>query len=147
MDISGILRTVDVHVRRFCGQMAAAPEVAEAIETVRGVGYRFRDWRMSPKSRCLCVTRRVSTGQKFTAGAWDSARSVTSTRQDSSLNVAGQSQRHFAQPIGIIGQPSTRTYAGCPILWDYRTTVDPNVCRMSIHQRYRTTFDPNVFKA
>ena len=33
--------------------------------------------------------------------------------------------------IGIIGQPSTRTYAGCPIHWDYRTTVDPNVCRMS----------------
>ena len=33
--------------------------------------------------------------------------------------------------IGIIGQPSIRTYAGCPILRGYRTSIDPNVCRMS----------------
>ena len=31
----------------------------------------------------------------------------------------------------VIGQASTRTYAGCPILYDYRTSIDPNVCRMS----------------
>ena len=31
----------------------------------------------------------------------------------------------------VIGQASTRTYAGCLILRGYRTSIDPNVCRMS----------------
>ena len=39
----GDTRTVDVHVRHLRAKLAAAPEVAEAIETVRGVGYRFQD--------------------------------------------------------------------------------------------------------
>lgn len=39
----GDTRTVDVHVRHLRAKLAAEPEVAEAIETVRGVGYRFRD--------------------------------------------------------------------------------------------------------
>nr|WP_092073611.1 response regulator transcription factor [Dendrosporobacter quercicolus]NSL48000.1 response regulator transcription factor [Dendrosporobacter quercicolus DSM 1736]SDM64386.1 two-component system, OmpR family, alkaline phosphatase synthesis response regulator PhoP [Dendrosporobacter quercicolus] len=39
----GDTRTVDVHVRHLRAKLAAEPEIAEAIETVRGVGYRFRD--------------------------------------------------------------------------------------------------------
>lgn len=39
----GDTRTVDVHVRHLRAKLAAAREVADAIETVRGVGYRFRD--------------------------------------------------------------------------------------------------------
>lgn len=39
----GDTRTVDVHVRHLRAKMAAQPEVAEAIETVRGVGYRFSE--------------------------------------------------------------------------------------------------------
>ena len=36
-------RTVDVHVARLRGKFAAAKLEAPGIETVRGVGYRFRD--------------------------------------------------------------------------------------------------------
>jgi DNA-binding response OmpR family regulator len=36
-------RTVDVHVARLRGKFAAARLPAPAIETVRGVGYRFRE--------------------------------------------------------------------------------------------------------
>jgi two-component system alkaline phosphatase synthesis response regulator PhoP len=39
----GDTRTVDVHIRHLRVKLAQAPELAEAIETVRGVGYRFRD--------------------------------------------------------------------------------------------------------
>lgn len=39
----GDTRTVDVHVRHLRAKLAAQPEVAEAIETVRGVGYRFSE--------------------------------------------------------------------------------------------------------
>jgi two-component system alkaline phosphatase synthesis response regulator PhoP len=39
----GDTRTVDVHVRHLRAKMAAYPEVADAIETVRGVGYRFSE--------------------------------------------------------------------------------------------------------
>ena len=38
----GDTRTVDVHVRHLRIKMAMDAELAEAIETVRGVGYRFR---------------------------------------------------------------------------------------------------------
>lgn len=38
----GDTRTVDVHVRHLRMKVAMAPEIVEAIETVRGVGYRFR---------------------------------------------------------------------------------------------------------
>lgn len=37
----GDTRTVDVHVRHLRAKLAGEPRVAEAIETVRGVGYRF----------------------------------------------------------------------------------------------------------
>lgn len=37
----GDTRTVDVHVRHLRAKLAKQPEIAEAIETVRGVGYRF----------------------------------------------------------------------------------------------------------
>lgn len=37
----GDTRTVDVHIRHLRAKLAAAPEVSDAIETVRGVGYRF----------------------------------------------------------------------------------------------------------
>lgn len=37
----GDTRTVDVHIRHLRAKLAAVPELAEAIETVRGVGYRF----------------------------------------------------------------------------------------------------------
>ena len=39
----GDTRTVDVHVRHLRAKLAAEPKVAEAIETVRGVGYRFSE--------------------------------------------------------------------------------------------------------
>lgn len=39
----GDTRTVDVHVRHIRAKLEAEPEVAEAIETVRGVGYRMRE--------------------------------------------------------------------------------------------------------
>lgn len=39
----GDTRTVDVHVRHLRAKLAQEPEIADAIETVRGVGYRFRD--------------------------------------------------------------------------------------------------------
>ena len=38
----GDTRTVDVHIRHLRSKLAAAPEIAQAIETVRGVGYRFQ---------------------------------------------------------------------------------------------------------
>ena len=38
----GDTRTVDVHIRHLRSKLAAAPEIAKAIETVRGVGYRFQ---------------------------------------------------------------------------------------------------------
>ena len=36
-------RTVDVHVARLRGKFAAAKLEEPGIETVRGVGYRFKD--------------------------------------------------------------------------------------------------------
>jgi DNA-binding response OmpR family regulator len=36
-------RTVDVHVARLRGKFTAASLPVPGIETVRGVGYRFRD--------------------------------------------------------------------------------------------------------
>lgn len=39
----GDTRTVDVHVRHLRAKLAQDPDIAEAIETVRGVGYRFRE--------------------------------------------------------------------------------------------------------
>ncbi|MBP2626564.1 MAG: two component transcriptional regulator, winged helix family [Firmicutes bacterium] len=39
----GDTRTVDVHVRHLRAKLAKHPEVAEGIETVRGVGYRFSE--------------------------------------------------------------------------------------------------------
>jgi two-component system alkaline phosphatase synthesis response regulator PhoP len=39
----GDTRTVDVHVRHLRAKMAHDTEYAEVIETVRGVGYRFKD--------------------------------------------------------------------------------------------------------
>lgn len=38
----GDTRTVDVHIQHLRKKLAAAPELADAIETVRGVGYRFQ---------------------------------------------------------------------------------------------------------
>lgn len=40
----GDTRTVDVHVRHLRAKLSAHPEITEAIETVRGVGYRFREF-------------------------------------------------------------------------------------------------------
>ncbi len=37
----GDTRTVDVHIRHLRMKLGVCPEVADAIETVRGVGYRF----------------------------------------------------------------------------------------------------------
>jgi len=34
---------VDVHIRHLRAKLEIDPVIAEAIETVRGVGYRFRD--------------------------------------------------------------------------------------------------------
>lgn len=39
----GDTRTVDVHVRHLRAKLANDKEIADAVETVRGVGYRFRD--------------------------------------------------------------------------------------------------------
>lgn len=39
----GDTRTVDVHVRHLRAKLAKEPKVAEGIETVRGVGYRFSE--------------------------------------------------------------------------------------------------------
>ncbi len=39
----GDTRTVDVHVRHLRAKLEQDLTVAEAIETVRGIGYRFRD--------------------------------------------------------------------------------------------------------
>jgi two-component system alkaline phosphatase synthesis response regulator PhoP len=39
----GDTRTVDVHVRHLRAKLAKEAEVADAIETVRGVGYRFSE--------------------------------------------------------------------------------------------------------
>ena len=39
----GDTRTVDVHVRHLRVKLSGDPTIAEAIETVRGVGYRFQD--------------------------------------------------------------------------------------------------------
>lgn len=39
----GDTRTVDVHVRHLRAKLGQEAEAAELIETVRGVGYRFRD--------------------------------------------------------------------------------------------------------
>ena len=39
----GDTRTVDVHVRHIRAKLEQDPEIAEAIETVRGVGYRMRE--------------------------------------------------------------------------------------------------------
>ncbi|WP_276840352.1 response regulator transcription factor [Anaerovibrio lipolyticus] len=37
----GDTRTVDVHIRHLRAKLTVAPELADAIETVRSVGYRF----------------------------------------------------------------------------------------------------------
>ena len=39
----GDTRTVDVHVRHLRAKMESDPETAEAIETIRGFGYRLRE--------------------------------------------------------------------------------------------------------
>jgi len=39
----GDTRTVDVHVRHLRAKLEKDPELADAIETVRGVGYRFKE--------------------------------------------------------------------------------------------------------
>ena len=39
----GDTRTVDVHVRHLRIKMGNSPELCDAIETVRGVGYKFRN--------------------------------------------------------------------------------------------------------
>lgn len=41
-DYYGDTRTVDVHIRHLRAKLESEPKVAEAIETVRGVGYRLR---------------------------------------------------------------------------------------------------------
>ena len=38
----GDTRTVDVHIRHLRSKLSAVPRIAQAIETVRGVGYRFQ---------------------------------------------------------------------------------------------------------
>lgn len=40
-DYYGDTRTVDVHIRHLRAKLTVAPELADAIETVRSVGYRF----------------------------------------------------------------------------------------------------------
>lgn len=42
-EYAGDTRTVDVHIRHLRIKLAADRELAEAIETVRGVGYRLRN--------------------------------------------------------------------------------------------------------
>ena len=39
----GDTRTVDVHVRHLRAKMAGDPETADAVETIRGFGYRLRE--------------------------------------------------------------------------------------------------------
>jgi len=39
----GDTRTVDVHIRHLRAKLEQDPKVADAVETVRGVGYRFRE--------------------------------------------------------------------------------------------------------
>ena len=39
----GDTRTVDVHVRHLRAKMAADPETADALETIRGFGYRLKE--------------------------------------------------------------------------------------------------------
>ena len=39
----GDTRTVDVHVRHLRAKMAGDPETADAVETIRGFGYRMRE--------------------------------------------------------------------------------------------------------
>ena len=39
----GDTRTVDVHVRHLRAKMASDPETADALETIRGFGYRLRE--------------------------------------------------------------------------------------------------------
>ena len=39
----GDTRTVDVHIRHLRAKLSIDPGFEEVIETVRGVGYRFRD--------------------------------------------------------------------------------------------------------
>ena len=39
----GDTRTVDVHVRHLRAKMSTDPETADALETIRGFGYRLRD--------------------------------------------------------------------------------------------------------
>jgi two-component system, OmpR family, alkaline phosphatase synthesis response regulator PhoP len=39
----GDTRTVDVHVRHLRSKLEKDPDLADAIETVRGVGYRFKE--------------------------------------------------------------------------------------------------------
>jgi two-component system alkaline phosphatase synthesis response regulator PhoP len=46
-DCFGDTRTVDVHVRHLRAKMAHDPETAERIETIRGFGYRLREWESS----------------------------------------------------------------------------------------------------
>jgi two-component system alkaline phosphatase synthesis response regulator PhoP len=43
-DYFGDTRTVDVHVRHLRAKLSSDSETADAIETVRGVGYRFREF-------------------------------------------------------------------------------------------------------
>jgi len=42
-DYSGDSRTVDVHIRHIRQKLESDPDCAELIETVRGVGYRFKE--------------------------------------------------------------------------------------------------------
>ena len=41
-DYYGDTRTVDVHIRHLRVKLEGEPKVAEAIDTVRGIGYRLR---------------------------------------------------------------------------------------------------------
>lgn len=42
-EYAGDTRTVDVHIRHLRLKLAADPALAEAVDTVRGVGYKLRD--------------------------------------------------------------------------------------------------------
>ncbi len=50
--------------------------------------------------------------------------------------------------ISVIGQPSNRKCSGCPIHQRYRTTIEPNVFRMSdssaLSDNHRTERTPDV---
>lgn len=41
----GDTRTVDVHIRHLRAKLSADPKLSEAIETIRGVGYRFTNMK------------------------------------------------------------------------------------------------------